>query len=166
MRSTKEVKTGTNTNPAVKGVNPPPEELSFICRSMESEHNSIRNGGIFAKFWTQAHLKAFHCVFKFDKKVELPDFWPENVTLSKFYLNEAARDWLKKGDQTSLLASPQLKQRTKQRSAELNICLHNVRSVRNKAKDVNALLEANEISFKVFIEAWITNNSDDEFILK
>ena len=43
---------------------------------------------------SEAHLKAFHCVFKFDEeKVELPDFWPENVTVSRFYLNEAARDW-------------------------------------------------------------------------
>ena len=49
---------------------------------------------------SEAHLKAFHCVIKFDEeKVELPDFWPENVTLPRFYLNEAARDWLKKVDQ-------------------------------------------------------------------
>ena len=39
-------------------------------------------------------------------------------------------------------------------------------SVRSKTKDVNALLEVNEISLGVFIEWWITNNSDDDFILK
>ena len=33
-------------------------------------------------------------------------------------------------------------------------------------KDVNDLLEVNEIIFGVFIESWITNNSDDSFILK
>ena len=45
---------------------------------------------------SEAHLKAFHCVIKFDEeKVELPDFWPEHVTMSIFYLYEAARDWLK-----------------------------------------------------------------------
>ena len=45
---------------------------------------------------SEAHLEAFHCVFMFDeKKVELADFWPENVTVSGFYLNEAACDWLK-----------------------------------------------------------------------
>ena len=49
---------------------------------------------------SEAHLKAFHCVFMFvEEKVELPDFWPEYVTVSRLYLNEAARDWLKKVDQ-------------------------------------------------------------------
>ena len=33
-------------------------------------------------------------------------------------------------------------------------------------KDVNALLEVNEISLGVFIESWIMNNSDDDFILE
>ena len=114
----------------------------------------------------EAHLKAFHRVFKFDEeKVELPDFWPENVTVSKC-LNVAARDWLKKLDQNGLLASPQLIQRTKPRSAELNHCLHYVRSVSNDAKDVNALLEVFEIGFGVFIESQITNNSGNDFILK
>ena len=85
-----------------------------------------------------------------EEKFELPDLWPENVMVSRFYLNEAARDWLKKVDQNRLLASPQLKQRTKRRSTELKICLHNVSSVRNKTKDVNALSEVNEICFGVF----------------
>ena len=50
---------------------------------------------------SEAHLKAVHCVFKFDEeKVELPDFWPENVTVSRFYLNEAALDSLKIVDQS------------------------------------------------------------------
>ena len=60
----------------------------------------------------------------------------------------------------------QLKQRTKQRSTEIKICLHNVRALRNKTKDVNALLEVDEISSRVFIEMWIKKNSDDGFILK
>ena len=117
---------------------------------------------------TIVYFKAFHCVFKFDEeKAELPDFWPENVTVSRFYLNEAARDWLNKVDQKwPLVISPLRQRSTKQKSTELNICLHNVRSIRNKTKDVNALLEVNEISLGVFIESWITNNSDDDFILK
>ena len=78
---------------------------------------------------SEDHLKASHCVFKFDEeKVELPVFWPENNTMSRFCLDEATRDWLKRMDQYWLLASPPLKQKsTKQRSTELNICLHNVR---------------------------------------
>ena len=49
---------------------------------------------------SEAYLKAFQCVFKFDeKKVELPDFFPENVTVSRFYLNETARYCLKQVDQ-------------------------------------------------------------------
>ena len=100
---------------------------------------------------SEAHLEEFHCVFMSDEeKVELPDFWRQNVTVSRFYLNEVARNWLKKVDQNWLLASPTLKQKsTKQRSTELNICLQNARSVRNKTKDVNALMEVNEISLGV-----------------
>ena len=49
---------------------------------------------------SEAHLKAYLCVFQFDEeKIELPDFWPENITVLKFYLNDAARGWLKKVDQ-------------------------------------------------------------------
>ena len=43
----------------------------------------------------ESRLKSFHCVFKFDnEQVEYPDFWPENVSFSKFYLNQKAREWL------------------------------------------------------------------------
>ena len=76
---------------------------------------------------------------------------------NRFFLNIMHVLNLNKG--RNKLASPQFKQRTKQRSSELNICLHNVRSARNKTKDVNALLEVNESSFGVFLESWITNNS-------
>ena len=111
VRSTKEVKTGTNTNPAViKGVKKPPKrrhlyvgrlsqnitasEMEEYCIEFDVELLHIRQ---ISK--SEARLKAFHCVFKFDEKVELPDFWPENVMVSRFYLKEAARDWLKKVDQ-------------------------------------------------------------------
>ena len=79
---------------------------------------------------SEAHLKAFPCVFEFDEeRVELLDFW---------------RDWLKKMDQIWLLVIPPLIQRlTKQRSTEQKICLHNVRFVRNKTRDLNDLLEEN-----------------------
>ena len=44
---------------------------------------------------SEAHLKSFHCLFKFDEeKIELLFFWPKNITGSRFYLNEATRDWL------------------------------------------------------------------------
>ena len=40
-------------------------------------------------------LKSFHCVFKFDNdQVESHDFWPENVSFSRFFLNQKAREWL------------------------------------------------------------------------
>ena len=112
VRSTKEVKTGTNTNPAViKGVKKPPKHrhlyvgrLSQKITASEMEEYCIENNDELLHIRqiskSEAHLKAFHCVFKFDEeKVELPDFWPENVTVSRFYLNKAARDWLKKVDQ-------------------------------------------------------------------
>ena len=44
---------------------------------------------------SEAHPKAFHCVFKFnEEKDELFDFWPENVTVSRFLQKEAARHCL------------------------------------------------------------------------
>ena len=46
----------------------------------------------------ESYLKAFYIIFKFDvEKIELPDFWPKSDTVSRFYLNEAARGWLKSG---------------------------------------------------------------------
>ena len=47
---------------------------------------------------SEADLRAFHFVFKIDEeKFELPDFWPAKTVVSKFDLNEASRDWLKRG---------------------------------------------------------------------
>ena len=55
---------------------------------------------MFAISKSKAQLKGFHCVFKFDEeKVDLLEFWPENVTVSRFYMNEVASDWLKPVDQ-------------------------------------------------------------------
>ena len=109
VRSPKEVKTGTNTIPAViKGVKKPPKcrhlyvgRLSQNITASEMEEfcveKNVKLHHIRQISKSEAHLKAFYCVFKIDEeKVELPDFWPENVTVSRFYLNEAARDWLKK----------------------------------------------------------------------
>ena len=40
-------------------------------------------------------LKSFHCAFKFDiDQVESPNSWSENVSFSRFYLNQKAREWL------------------------------------------------------------------------
>ena len=45
-------------------------------------------------------FKCLHCVFKInDEKIESPDFWPENFTVSIFYLNNTAREWLSCVDQ-------------------------------------------------------------------
>ena len=110
VRSPKEVKTGRNTNPAViKDVKKPAKRHLYVGRlsqnitASEMEFCVEKNVELLhirqiSK--SEAHLKAFHCVFKIDEeKIELPDFWPENATVSRFYLNEAARDWLKKVDQ-------------------------------------------------------------------
>ena len=49
---------------------------------------------------SEAHLKAFYCLFNFDEeKVELINFWCEKVTVPQFYLKKAARVWLKNVDQ-------------------------------------------------------------------
>ena len=117
-RSPKEVKTGTNTNPqssrvskspaVIKGVKKPQKtrhlcvgRLSQNITASEMEEFCVEKNvellHIHQISKSEAHLKAFHCVFKFDEeKAEIPDFWPENVTVSRFYLNQDARDWLKK----------------------------------------------------------------------
>ena len=42
-----------------------------------------------------SRLKSFHCVFKFNNdQVESPEFWPENVSFLRFYLNQKARERL------------------------------------------------------------------------
>ena len=80
VRSPKELKTGTNTNPAViKGVKKPPKrrhlyvgrlsqnitasEMEKYCVERKVELLHIRQ---ISK--SDAHLKAFHCVFKFDEE--------------------------------------------------------------------------------------------------
>ena len=35
-----------------------------------------------------------------EEKSEMPKFWPENVTVSRIYLNEADSDWLKMSGST------------------------------------------------------------------
>ena len=48
---------------------------------------------------SDAYLKSFSCVFNFgDEKFELPDFWPENDTVSGFCLKKAALERQRKLD--------------------------------------------------------------------
>ena len=47
-----------------------------------------------------------------------------------------------------------------------NCFLHNARSLRNKTKERNALLQMNEIDIGICVESWISNNRDDNFLLK
>ena len=83
-----------------------------------------------------------HCVFEFDEANDkLPDFWPENVTVSRFYLNEAARDWLKKLTKIVLDSN----QRRHKDLQDL-IFVYKMYALSNKTKEVNALLEVNEIN--------------------
>ena len=93
--SPKEVKTGTNNPAVIKGVKKSPKRshlyvsrLSQNITASEMEEYCVEKNvellHIRQISKSEAHLKAFHCVFKFDEeKVELPDFWPENVTVSR-----------------------------------------------------------------------------------
>ena len=90
-------------------------ELLYIRQNSESE----------------AQLKSFHFVFKFGvDKVELAYFWPENVSVSIFYLNEAARDSIEKVSKL-ITSQSSIRPMDKKGSTELNLCLHNPRSVGN-----------------------------------
>ena len=84
----------------------PQSVIIYICVENNVDVHQIRQISL-----SEAHMKAFHFVFNFDEeKIAFPDFWPENFTVSRFYLKEAACDWLKKVDQKLLLAIPPLKQ--------------------------------------------------------
>ena len=68
----------------------------------------------------ESRQRPFHCVFKFDNdQVESPDFWPENFSLSQFYLNQKDREWLASFD-TWLSNSKSVNNRVK-------VCLQNAR---------------------------------------
>ena len=79
-------------------------------------------------------LKLFNSVFNFD--VESIDFWPENDTVSGFYLNNTAREWLYFVDQNGLkIASSLFSEKS-----QLNFFLNTALSVWNKTKDLSAIL--------------------------
>ena len=44
----------------------------------------------------EAKTRSYHCVFVFQySAVDSPDFWPENVIVDRYRLNEEARSWLR-----------------------------------------------------------------------
>ena len=86
----------------------------------------------------------------------------KDVTVSRFYLNEPAREWLKSVEKRCLEFS--FSDNYEKRM--FNCFLHNARSVRNKTKETNALLQINEIDIGICVESWIRNNMDDNFFLQ
>ena len=44
--------------------------------------------------------------------------------------------------------------------------MKNARSIRNKTKELSAILELNEILICVCVESWISNTPDDNFLLQ
>ena len=42
-------------------------------------------------------MRSFHLVFAENDsdKIDDPDFWPINVNVARYFLNQEARDWLK-----------------------------------------------------------------------
>ena len=46
---------------------------------------------------SEARMRSFHLVFAENDsdKIDDPDFWPINVNVARYYLNQEARDWLK-----------------------------------------------------------------------
>ena len=104
IRSTKEVKMGTNNNPTVIKVvkNPQSVVIFYVDRLSENitisqmEEYCVESNLKLLQFRqilkSEAQLKFFHCAIKFDEeKFELTDFWPENFSVLTFYLNETAR---------------------------------------------------------------------------
>ena len=47
-----------------------------------------------------------------------------------------------------------------------NLGLLNFRSLRSKANDINAFINAHELDILIFIETWLHKDKSDEFLLK
>ena len=102
----KELKTGTNTNRSViLGVKRLPKcrhiyvgrHSHYISVTEMEEYCEINGIKLHIRqiSTAESRLKSLHCVFKFeDEKVESVEFLPENATVSIFYLNEPAREWM------------------------------------------------------------------------
>ena len=108
LRASKELKTETNTKTSViSGVKRPPkcrhilvgrlsQHISVTEMEEYCETNGIELLHVRQISGAESQLKSFYCVFRFeDEKVESVEIWPENVTVSRFYLKEPAREWLK-----------------------------------------------------------------------
>ena len=94
----------TNNNPTVIKVvkNPPKRRHFYVGRLSEKitisqmEEYCVESNLKLLQFRqiskSEAQLKVFHSAIKFDEeKFELTDFWSENFSVLKFYLNETAR---------------------------------------------------------------------------
>ena len=163
-RKPKVFKTGTNINQTtVSAIKRPPKRRNlYIGRLSYSVSTDDRTGTCKKKgvdilcireiSGYKSRLKSFHCVFKFDNdQVESPDFWPENVSFSRFYLNQKASGW------------PPLFQSISDR---VKVCLHNARSVRNKTSHIRNLIEANDFNLILSTETLIKDNSIVEVFLQ
>ena len=169
-RKPKVFKTGTNNNhqTTVSAIKRPPKRrhlyIGRLSNSVSTDDikDYCKNKGvdllcIRVISREEARLKSFHCVFKFDNdQFESPDFWPENVSFSRFYLNQKAREWLASFD-TCLSNVKSVNNRVK-------VCLHNARSVRNKTSQIRNLIEANDFHLIILTETWIKDNANDEFL--
>ena len=70
-----------------------PEELIAYCSNQGAKPVAVR---VVSK--RESKVKSFHCLFKntMKDKIQSANFWPENVLIKTFRLNDEAREWLKK----------------------------------------------------------------------
>ena len=70
-----------------------PEELIEYCSNQVAKSVAVR---VVSK--PESKVKSFRCLFEntMKDKIQSADFWPENVLIKTFRLNDEAREWLKK----------------------------------------------------------------------
>lgn len=100
--------TGSSTSDSLQGVSKPPPRRHVYVGRISKEFTDAD-----VKSWCSANkapilyirkvsgdesiFNSFHCIFAGDlsEKIDSPAFWPENVIVKRFFLNEKAKVWLK-----------------------------------------------------------------------
>ena len=104
----------------------------------------------------ESKVKSFHYLFEntMKDKIQSADFWPENVLIKTFRLNDEAREWLKKLRRVDRADTAWL-------NNAMNISLFNARLIKNKIDRFHAYLMLHCPDAFAVTETWLTHDDDD-----
>ena len=162
LRASKELKADTNTNASVVlGV----KNLSNAVISDTEMEKYCETIGIKLCIRqtsrTGSQLWSFYCGFKFEK-VSSSEFWPENVIVSRFYLDKPARKWLKSIEKRWL----EFRISDSYEKRMFSCFLYNARFVKYKTKDLNAFLQINKMDTEICVKLWIRSIRDEKLFFQ